>query len=61
MLGFHLESRPGVHAHVEALKLRMRDTTWVLRHLRQAGFNDIELATVYRTVILPVFDYCAVV
>ena len=45
VLGFHLNSRPGVHAHVEALKLRMRDSTWVLRHLKRAGFNPDELAT----------------
>ena len=39
----------------------MRDTTWVLRPLRRAGFNKSELATVYRTVVRPVLDYCAVV
>ena len=61
VLGFHLDTRPGVHAHVEALKQRMRDTTWILRHLKLAGFNEEELATVYRTVVLPVLDYCAVV
>ena len=61
VLGFHLDSRPSVHAHVEALKLRMRDTAWVLRHLKLAGFTEPELAVVYRTVIRPILDYCAVV
>ena len=61
VLGFHLDSRPSVHAHVEALRLRMRDTVWVLRHLKIAGFTEPELAVVYRTVIRPVLDYCAVV
>ena len=61
VLGFHMDSRPSVHAHVEALKRRMRDTTWVLRHLKLAGFNQVELATVYRTIIRPVLDYCAVI
>ena len=61
VLGFHLDSRPSVHAHIRALKVRMRDTVWILRHLRIAGFSEPELATVYRTVILPVLDYCAVV
>ena len=61
VLGFHMDSRPGAHAHVRALKIRMRDTTWVLRHLKLAGFNHDELATVYRTVMRPVLDYCAVV
>ena len=61
VLGFHLDSRPTVHAHINALKARMRDTTWVLRHLKLAGFNEKELATVYCTVVRPVLDYCAVV
>ena len=41
--------------------MRMRETAWVLRHLKLAGFTEIELATVYRTVVRPVLDYCAVV
>ena len=61
ILGFHIDSRPSVHAHIEALKIRMRDTAWVLRHLKIAGFTEMELATVYRTVVRPVLDYCAVV
>ena len=61
VLGFHLDSRPTVHAHVAALQIRMRDTAWVLRHLKIAGFTEDELATVYRTVVRPILDYCAVV
>ena len=61
ILGFHLDSRPSAHAHISALKKRMRDTTWILRHLKLAGFNQEELATVYRTIVRPVLDYCAVV
>ena len=61
VLGFHLDRRPSVHAHIEALKLRMRDCTWILRHLGLAGFTEEELAKVYCTVVRPVLDYCAVV
>ena len=61
VLGFHLDSRPSVHAHVEALQIRMRNTAWVLRHLKIAGFTEQELARVYTTVVRPVLDYCAVV
>ena len=39
----------------------MRDTVWVLRHLKIAGFSEPELAVVYRTVIRPALDYCTVV
>ena len=33
----------------------------MLRHLKLSGFNEKELACVYRTVILPVLDYCCVI
>ena len=61
ILGFHLDRRPSCHAHVAALKSRMRETTWVLRHLKLNGFNETELATVYRTIIRPILDYCCVI
>ena len=61
VLGFHMDGRPSVHAHVDALSIRMRDTMWVLRNLKWAGFKEGELATVYRTVVRSVLDYCAVI
>ena len=61
VLGFHMDSRPSVHAHVKALQIRMRDMAWVLRHLKIVGFSEDELAVVYRTVVRPILDYCAVV
>ena len=39
----------------------MRETTWILRHLKIAEFDEDELATIYRTVIRPILDYCVVV
>ena len=39
VLGFHFDSRPTCHAHVEALRKRMRERTWILRHLGKAGFS----------------------
>ena len=60
VLGFHLDSRPTVHAHVEALRKRMRESVWVLRHLGLSGFTQDELATVYRTILRPILDYCCV-
>ena len=61
VLGFHMDGRPTVHAHVEAMRKRMRERVWVLRHLKNSGFTEEELATVYTTVIRPVVDYCCVV
>ena len=40
---------------------RRREKVWVLRHLGRAGFTQDELATVYKTVIRPTIDYCAVI
>ena len=34
---------------------------WCLFRLRKAGFSDSELARVYRTILLPIVDYCAAV
>ena len=61
VLGYHLSPRAGADAHVAALCKRIRQKYWVLYHLQKAGFSDEELAQVYRTCILPVADYCAVV
>ena len=61
VLGFHFDCRPSCHAHVAALRARMRETTWVIRHLKLSGFTEDELATVYRSVVRPVLDYCCVV
>ena len=54
VLGFHMDSRPTCLAHVNALKAHMRETTWVLRHLKKSGFNEKELARVYVTIIRPI-------
>ena len=61
MLGFHFDSRPTVSRHLEVLKRRFRQRTWVINHLKHAGFNSDELAKVYRTMVRPVADYMSVV
>ena len=58
-LGFHVSSRPSMWAHVEAMRKRFRQRYWVLRHLRTMGFTQAELVRVYKTVILPIADYCS--
>ena len=61
ILGFNFSDRPTMHAHVEALRKRFRRQYWMIFHLKKAGFTEEELARVYRTVILPIADYCQVV
>ena len=59
VLGFHFSSRPTVHLHVQETIKRMRQRSWFLRNLARIGFNEGELVRVYRSVILPIPDYCA--
>ena len=61
LLGFHFSEKPTVMAHVVALLKRLRSRLWILRHLREAGFNQTELVRVYTTIIRPVHDYMCVV
>ena len=56
ILGFHMDGRPSVGAHVEALRKRFRQRYWILYHLRRYGFSEDELCKVYRTIIRPVAD-----
>ena len=47
--------------HIKSLRRRFYERWWILFHLRHHGFNQEELVRVYKTVIRPVFDYCAVI
>ena len=59
LLGFTLSNRPGVGAHVDALRRRFRQRYWVIIHLRTFGFTPEELVRVYKTVVRPTAEYCA--
>ena len=61
ILGFHFGRKPNVAEHVKSLRRRFYSRWWVLYHLKHHGFNQEELARIYKTVVRPVFDYCAVV
>ena len=61
MLGFHFGQKPTVTKHIEILRRHFRQRTWVLNHLRHAGFNSEELAKVYRSMVRPVADYMSVI
>ena len=59
ILGFHMNGRPTVAAHVKALRKRFRQKYWVLFNLKRHGFTTEELCKVYQTIICPVADYCS--
>ena len=59
ILGFTFSSKPTVQAHVDTISKKIRQKYWTLRHLRAVGFNERELVEVYKSVLLPIADYCA--
>ena len=59
VLGFNFSSRPTVQLHVDDTVKRIRQRSWFLRNLGKVGFTAEELVRVYRSVILPIADYCA--
>ena len=58
VLGFYFSNRPTVDLHVNMIMKKLRQKYWVLGHLKRVGFSDLELVKVYRSVLLPVVDYC---
>ena len=61
ILGFHFSSDPNMNAQVASIKKKFRARTWILRHLHHRGFGEEDLVKVYRSVVLPVHDYCSCV
>ena len=58
ILGFWFSDRPNVDLHVSKLITQLRRRQWVLNHLRSFGFNTDEWVKVYKSVLLPIADYC---
>ena len=59
ILGFHFSSDPNMSAQVESIRRKFRSRTWIL--LKHRGFSTADLLKVYRSVILPIHDYCCCV
>ena len=60
-LGMVFSNRPDMSAQVKSIQRKFRSRLWMLRNLKLSGFNTQELLTVYKTMVLPVVDYGAVV
>ena len=58
VLGFYFSDRPTVDLHVQNVIRQLRIRYWVLRHLGSVGFTLEELVRVYKSVLLPIADYC---
>ena len=61
ILGFEFSSDIGMQAQVEEIKKGFRVRQWILTHLAHCGFSKEDLLRVYRSVMLPVHDYCSCV
>ena len=57
----YFSSKPNMDAQVAAVTKAFRSRLWILRNLKNSGFNADELLKVYKTMILPVMDYACVV
>ena len=61
ILGFTFSSDVGMGAQVEAIRKKFYARKWILHHLGHAGFSEADLLKVYKSVILPIHDYCSCV
>ena len=61
ILGFFFSADPDMNAQVVDIKRKFRARIWSLRHLGHVGFSESDLLKVYKSVILPVHDYCSCV
>ena len=61
ILGFEFSSDVGMEAQVQAIKRKFNTRKWILYHLKHCGFSESDLVKVYRSVLLPIHDYCSCV
>ena len=61
ILGFTFSTRPTVNAHIEETIKKCRRRYWILRHLKNYGFDESELVMVYKSQVRSVLEYCSVV
>ena len=61
ILGFNFSTSPDMSAQVEAIRKGFVARIWSLRHLRHSGLEDTDLLKVYKSILLPVHDYCSCV
>ena len=61
VLGFTFSSSPDMSAQVEEIKKGFTARIWSLRHLGNRGLSKEDLLKVYRSIMLPIHDYCSCV
>ena len=58
ILGFHFSADPKMAEQVRSIRRKFMARILSLRHLGHRGFGESDLVRDYRSVILPVHDYC---
>ena len=58
ILGFWFSQDSDMAEQVRLIRKKFLARIWTLRHLGYKGFDEQDLIRVYRSVILPVHDYC---
>lgn len=61
ILGFTFSSTPDMAAQVAEIKKGFTSRIWALRHLGHRGMSKEDLLRVYKSILLPVHDYCSCV
>ena len=61
LLGFFFGESPDASRHVWHLKRKFWARAWILRHLKKANLPTSDLTKIYKSLILPILDYSAVV
>ena len=61
ILGFTFSATPDMAAQVEEIRKGFVARIWTLRHLGHRGMSKEDLLKVYRSILLPVHDYCSCV
>lgn len=59
LFGFCFGNRPTVGPYVDFIKKKVNSRAWLIRHLKQAGVQQSDLATIFATTICPVIEYTA--
>ena len=61
ILGFTFSSAPDMSAQVEEIRKGLTARIWALRHLGHRGLGKEDLLKVYKSILLPIHDYCSCV
>ena len=59
LLGFQFDNRPSIAAHMGLIKKKFNCRVWLLRHLKQAGVSNKDVAQIYASTIRSAVEYAA--